>query len=184
MDGETLAIFLGMFVTAIVMLAFTMVFAKLAKASRDKQRMERYKQKQAQEAAKAARESTGVDSTAAQRQKTVEMRQIASAFGLLNDDDEDDEEDEMAKKHKKHLEDIEEHGHTGREEHYEEIVGSLGEVNDEGCADLSGVRFLADDIAYDLQEQDKVDYNRIAQAMVLGEIVNTPRFKSPYSRHK
>ena len=46
---------------------------------------------------------------------------------------------EAAEKHERHVEDAHEHDHVGEEEHYEEIVGSLGDVNDEGCEDLAGV---------------------------------------------
>lgn len=63
------------------------------------------------------------------------------------------------------------------EEYYEEIVGSLGEVNDEGCADLSGVRLITHDIAYE-SEDARRDYADVAKALVLGEIINTPRFKT------
>ena len=84
-------------------------------------------------------------------------------------------------KHERHQQDAHDHGHTGEEEHYEEIVGSLGEVNDEGCEDLSGVRFIAHDLAYDTSENGQ-DYTQLAKAMVLGEIINNPRFKSPYTK--
>ena len=82
----------------------------------------------------------------------------------------------------KHQIDADRHEHLGEEEHYEEIVGSLGEVNDEGCEDLSGVRFIAHDMAYEINDEH-ADYSKVAQAMVLGEILNQPRFKKPYS-HK
>ena len=88
----------------------------------------------------------------------------------------------QADKHEKHVEDAHEHGHTGEEEHYEEIVGSLGEVNDEGCIDLDGVRFIAHDLAYDTAEDGQHDYTQLAKAIVLGEIINSPRFKNPHSR--
>lgn len=84
-------------------------------------------------------------------------------------------------KHERHVEDAHEHGHTGEEEHYEEIVGSLGDINDEGCADLSGVRFIAHDLAYDTSSEEH-DYTELAKAMVLGDIINAPRYKKPYSR--
>ena len=34
------------------------------------------------------------------------------------------------------------HSHSGKEERYEPIVGSLGEVDDEGCDELDGVRLI------------------------------------------
>ena len=79
-------------------------------------------------------------------------------------------------KHERHVADAEEHGHSGEEEHYEEIVGSLGDVSDEGCEDLSGVRFIVHDLAYDTSDDDR-DYTELARAIVLGDIINTPRFK-------
>ena len=86
-------------------------------------------------------------------------------------------EDEQEDEHEKHQADAHEHGHVGEEEHYEEIVGSLGEINDEGCVDLSGVRFIAHDLAYDDGEDGQHDYTELAKAIVVGEIVNSPRFK-------
>ena len=82
-----------------------------------------------------------------------------------------------SEKHELHVEDAHEHGHTGEEEHYEEIVGSLGDINDEGCEDLSGVRFIAHDLAYDTSE-DAHDYTELAKAIVVGDIINNPRYKS------
>lgn len=87
-----------------------------------------------------------------------------------------------AEKHERHVSDAHEHGHEGVEEHYDEIVGSLGDINDEGCEDLNGVRFIAHDLAYELTENGEHDYAEFAKAMVLGEIVNSPRFKAPYSK--
>lgn len=92
--------------------------------------------------------------------------------------------DKQAEKHAQHQADARQHAHLGEEEHYDEIVGSLGEVNDEGCADLNGVRFVAHDLAYELRENEQPDYNKLAQAMVLGEVLNNPRFKSPHSPKK
>ena len=84
---------------------------------------------------------------------------------------------EADEKHERHQADAHEHGHAGEEEHYEEIVGSLGEINDEGCEDLNGVRFIAHDLAYDASEGGEHDYAELAKAMVLGDVINTPRFK-------
>ena len=88
----------------------------------------------------------------------------------------------LADKHELHQKDAHEHGHEGDEEHYEEIVGSLGVVNDEGCEDLSGVRFIAHDFAYDTVDSDAQDYAGLARVMILGDVLNNPRFKNPYSR--
>ncbi len=86
-------------------------------------------------------------------------------------------------KHALHVADAHEHAHLGEEEHYEEIVGSLGDVNDEGCADLDGVRFIAHDIAYETQKYaDSPEYGKVARVMILGEILNSPRFKNPYRK--
>lgn len=69
------------------------------------------------------------------------------------------------------------HTHVGDDaEYYEKIVGSLGEVDDEGCDELDGVRLIAHDLAYD-DEEKGVDYTEVAKAIVIGEIVNNPRFK-------
>ena len=82
-----------------------------------------------------------------------------------------------SEKHEKHQADAHEHGHAGEEEHYEEIIGSLGDISDEGCEDLSGVRFIMHDLAYDTSDGGEHDYTALAKAMVLGEIINSPRFK-------
>lgn len=67
------------------------------------------------------------------------------------------------------------HVHIGDdEEHYDKIVGSLGEVDDEGCADLDGIRLIARDIAYD-GDEEKHDYSEIVKAMVIGEVIATPK---------
>ena len=68
------------------------------------------------------------------------------------------------------------HTHLGEEEHYEKIVGSLGEVDDEGCADLDGIRLIAHDEAYDGETQSR-NYSEIVKAIVLGEVLDKPGFK-------
>ncbi|MCM1289687.1 MAG: hypothetical protein NC132_04175 [Corallococcus sp.] len=75
-------------------------------------------------------------------------------------------------------------GHThvaGEEELYDKIVGSLGDVSDEGCNDLDGVRFIVDDIAYQSKSQS-ADYTAIAKAIVMGDVINNPRFKSGFRK--
>ena len=75
------------------------------------------------------------------------------------------------------------HEHVGTEEHYAPIVGSLGGESSEGCPDLDGVRLLSHDVAYDGDDGTKhFDRAKLAQAMVLGEVLNNPRFKHPYKR--
>lgn len=168
MNGEGLAIFLGVGLTSFVIFAFIFVFIKIAKAEKEKRRREEDKRRSAERPTLSEAER-------------IRQDELKKKYGLYNPRERALSQEE---KHTKHVEDSIAHGHTGEEEHYEEIVGSLGEVSDEGCADLSGVRFIVNDLAYELQTQDDVDYDRIAQAVVLGELLNTPRFKVPYSRHK
>ena len=138
---------------------------------REKQEAEQYKQRSAEIASPIIDE---------QRRRQEELKQrLAQKYAQTQSA----KAAEQAAKHAKHVEDSHEHAHLGEEEHYEEIVGSLGEVNDEGCDDLSGVRFIARDLAYDA-EDDERDYTQLAKAMVLGEIMNSPRFKTPYTRKK
>lgn len=171
---EGLVTFLGIFPTLIFLTVILVVIFRAQKKFKEKQHMEEYKRKKAEE---EARETASAKSAADERRaKAAEMRGVARTFGLMAED--------RASKHEKHVADSHAHGHEGEEEHYEEIVGSLGEVNDEGCADLSGVRFIASDLAYEIQSQETPDYDRLAQAMVLGEIINSPRFKTPYSKRK
>lgn len=74
------------------------------------------------------------------------------------------------------------HSHVdGEEETYEKIVGSLGEINDEGCADLDGVRFIVEDIAYNT-ETEQPDHTGLLKAMILGDVLNNPRFKKNYNK--
>ena len=174
MPEDVIGIFIGLFFFAVVIIIIGSVIAKASQLAKGNQHMDDYKRKKAEEDAAAIAEAR--KKAEERRRKAAEMRSIAHTFGL--------DEDETAKKHSAHVADSHAHGHTGDEEHYEEIVGSLGEVNDEGCADLNGVRFIANDLAYEIQSQDNIDYDRIAQAMVLGEIINSPRFKTPYSKRK
>ena len=133
---------------------------------REKQEAEQFKQRSAENTSPSLDE---------QRRRQEELKQrLKQKYGL----------DEQDNKHAKHVADSHEHAHLGEEEHYEEIVGSLGEVNDEGCEDLSGVRFIATDLAYESISSNDVDYDNLAKAMVLGEVINTPRYKAPYSRRK
>lgn len=74
------------------------------------------------------------------------------------------------------------HAHlSDDEERYEEIVGSLGDVNDEGCDDLDGVRLIVHDLAYEGEDAQR-DYSEVAKVVVLGDIINSPRFKSNYRK--
>ena len=164
----------GLFTFVVIIVAVVLAIRKARRngeKQREQQASEQYRQRYAETSAK----STGISDEQRRRQEELKKR-LAQKYGLSDD--------EQAQKHAKHVEDSHEHGHLGREEHYEEIVGSLGEVNDEGCVDLNGVRFLATDLSYELQTQESVDYDRIAQAMVLGDVINNPRFKTPYSRRK
>lgn len=76
------------------------------------------------------------------------------------------------------------HSHSGKAENYGKIVGSLGEVNDEGCDELDGVRLIEHDEAY-CDDPDHLvprDLADIQKAIVIGEVLNTPRFKEMYRR--
>ena len=75
------------------------------------------------------------------------------------------------------------HTHSGSAETYDPIVGSLGAVSDEGCDELNGVRLIATDLMYETEDDGKVyDMNVIRKSLVLGEILNNPRFKKPYGK--
>ena len=65
-------------------------------------------------------------------------------------------------------------------EDYDKIVGSLGEVADEGCIELDGLRLIAHDENYQCEESAQFDLKKVAQAMVYGEILDNPRFKRPF----
>lgn len=81
------------------------------------------------------------------------------------------------------FDDSNDHGHSGVAETYDPIVGSLGAVSDEGCDELNGVRLIATDLTYETEDEGKV-YNMdvIRKSLVLGEILNNPRFKKPYGK--
>lgn len=77
------------------------------------------------------------------------------------------------------------HEHLGgKVEKYDKIVGSLGEVDDEGCDELDGVRLIEHDEAYcdDPDHLVSTENADIPMAIVLGEVLNTPRFKELYRR--
>ena len=75
------------------------------------------------------------------------------------------------------------HTHGGSAETYDPIVGSLGAVSDEGCDELNGVRLIATDLMYETDDDGKAyDMNAIRKSLVLGEILNHPRFKKPYGK--
>ena len=171
-DGEVFYLFLYMIFAAVARLILATVLAKVVKKKAEEKRMDQYKQRSAER----TEEKTSSSYEQSRRQAELKQR-LEQKYGRSSYSEQD-------AKHAKHVADAHEHGHQGEEEHYEEIVGSLGEVNDEGCADLSGVRFIANDIAYEIQSQENVDYDRLAQAMVLGEVINDPRFKTPYTRRK
>ena len=178
--GEFFATFGGgVFVLVVIVIV---VASKIGKnqseknKERDKQQAERYNERNAE----TDTIYTSIRDEQRRRQEELKRR-LQQKYGQAEQKRQDDEQ---AAKHAKHVEDSHAHAHLGEEEHYEEIVGSLGEINDEGCQDLSGVRFIATDIAYEADSLEQVDYNRLANALVLGEIVNSPRFKAPYSRRK
>ena len=155
-EGSIIAMVMGLIVTAVVVIGFVVAFITIFKKAQQ--------QKTQQEYAERYRMKNETAQSTQPKQSTSANRQSIAA----------DRRD-------RHQLDADKHEHLGEEEHYEEIVGSLGEVNDEGCVDLSGVRFIAHDIAYET-ENDRADYSKVAQAMVLGEILNNPRFQKPYTR--
>ena len=75
------------------------------------------------------------------------------------------------------------HSHMGTVESYDPIVGSLGDVSTEGCSELSGVRLIVNDLMYETEDHQK-SYNldAIRKSIILGEILNNPRFKKPYGK--
>ena len=162
MQGEIIAMALGLSFTAIVVGVFITVFIVIAKKTRAKKTQDEY----------AAR----------YREKLETYKETVGQKAGLDSLREKQQTKSEAYKHELHQQDAREHDHLGEEEHYEEIVGSLGEINDEGCGDLSGVRFIAHDLAYELGDGAGRDYTKLAQAMVMGEIINTPRFKNPYHK--
>lgn len=169
LDGEGLALVLGLGLTAIVFTAFIVVFVKIAQKERQQ------KAQKANEARYSEKNSVQVATQKSQQ------RQVANTQRVRSDNSRKQSLADLDK-HEMHQADAKKHAHMGEEEHYEEIVGSLGEVNDEGCADLIGVRFIAHDLAYEMSENEHPNYDKIAQAMVMGEILNSPRFKNPYIR--
>ncbi len=75
------------------------------------------------------------------------------------------------------------HTHEGEAETYEKIVGSLGNVYDEGCAELDGIRLIMHDGDYDTSKNGRnFDKKKVAQAIVLGDVLGEPRCKRPYGR--
>lgn len=75
------------------------------------------------------------------------------------------------------------HDHVGFEEHYAPIEGSLGSIDDEGCADLSGVRLIENDPDYAPTTADNdVDGKELARIMILGEVLDRPAWKGTYTR--
>ena len=76
------------------------------------------------------------------------------------------------------------HAHVGDQvEQYDQIVGSLGAVSTEGCVEMDGFRLISNDENFDADSgETNFNLNKVAQAMVLGEILDKPRFKNPYKR--
>ncbi len=97
---------------------------------------------------------------------------------IASKENEQKEKKVSAKSKNKQEKTINEHEHHGKEERYQEIVGSLGEVNDEGCSELNGIRLISNDIAYALND-DKNDFDlkKVGRAMIIGEVINDPAYK-------
>ena len=168
------------FFAAFIGIATTFVVIGASKASKQRQQQAKSSAESYRANSSSSSASNGkVSMTNEQRQRLDKLRDYYKERLAT---EEKEKQQLKAEKHERHVEDAHEHGHTGEEEHYEEIVGSLGDINDEGCEDLNGVRFIAHDIAYDATEEGERDYTELAKAMVLGDIVNSPRFRSPYSK--
>lgn len=168
-DGETLATVLGLGFTAIVVVVFIVVIKRIQDTEHQKKAQKEYE-------ARYNEKNSAPQATAKPQQRQVVNTQKTRSNNRREQSLTDIE------KHELHQADAKKHAHMGEEEHYDEIIGSLGEINDEGCADLSGVRFIVHDLAYEMSENEHPDYDKIAQAMVMGEILNNPRFKNPYTR--
>ena len=164
-EGSIIAMVMGLTVTAVVVIGFVVAFVTIFKKAQQQKTQQEYAEKYRarNEAEKAAAKPKQNSSTAQQQKKLDAVR------------------DRYKEQRDRHQLDADKHEHLGEEEHYDDIVGSLGEVNDEGCEDLSGVRFIAHDMAYEINDEH-ADYSKVAQAMVLGEILNNPRFQKPYTR--
>lgn len=77
------------------------------------------------------------------------------------------------------------HNHKStKTEKYDKIVGSLGDINDEGCEELDGVRLINHDEAYcdDPDHIISTEPTELERAIVLGEVLNEPRFKKLYHK--
>ena len=162
-------IFIIMFGGIFVAVFVAMILAAVKRAKQQQTQDEYAKRYNAQRAAQQTVKTQQSGMSSEQRQRLEYLR-------------EKQREKSAYDRHEKHVQDAHEHGHTGVEEHYEEIVGSLGDVNDEGCEDLNGVRFIAHDLAYDVSDSEHHDYTKLARAIVLGEVINSPRFKQPYKK--
>ena len=181
-EGGAIALFIGLFIAAIVVISFVIFFVRTflkrsqdAQAERQRDSVMSYQSHAGSLSAKqylANKREQQAQQTALTKEQRERLDYLREQYKQRTADD----------AHEKHQADAHEHGHLGEEEHYEEIVGSLGDVNDEGCEDLDGVRFIAHDLAYEVTESDQHDYAKIAQAMVMGEILNNPRFHKPYTR--
>lgn len=156
-------IFLGIFAVAAIV-GIGIFVSKVNKESREREAKRQDRVVESYRAHSGSSSSSKTTMSIEQRRRLDELREH---YKQLSEQD----------KHERHVEDAHEHNHSGEEEHYEEIVGSLGEINDEGCADLSGVRFIAHDLSYDASDGQQHDHAELVKAMVLGEILNSPRFK-------
>ena len=165
-------------ILAVVIAPFiVMVIGRASKVAKQKQTDKQVSQAFSSHSAKS--EQSGL--TDEQRQRLNNLREYYKDRIAA---EEQEKQQLEAEKHERHVEDAHEHAHLGEEEHYEEIVGSLGDVNDEGCEDLNGVRFIAYDVAYDTNVDGEHDYTELAKVMVLGDIINTPRCRAPYTRKR
>lgn len=61
---------------------------------------------------------------------------------------------------------------TGKVEKVDEYYGSLGKINDEGCQEHLGVRFVD---AIPLTEDNQIDYDDVARMIIIGEAISHPK---------
>lgn len=77
-----------------------------------------------------------------------------------------------------HTDGAEDHKHIGSVEEYDKIVGSLGEITDEGCSELDGIRLISDDQAYSAGYNSlSFDRDELIKIIVLGDAISKRKYK-------
>lgn len=78
----------------------------------------------------------------------------------------------------RHTDDVGDHKHIGSVEQYDKIVGSLGEISDEGCFELDGIRLISDDQAYSAEDESlSFDRDELIKIIVLGDAISRRKYK-------